>query len=279
MEYTAIVMYAISVLWILVRRIRGPLMTRYAVSMSWFALASLSFTYSQMWNHQWWLAHIIFFAGLLLLSSAVIQAYIYTRSFTQVSSQADLMAEILTQKNRAEDAMLELHHANRELTRLAATDPLTGAANRREFMQRAEQEVSRSQRNGSPLALLMIDLDHFKRVNDRYNHHVGDIVLMEFVKLCQSHLRNIDLLGRFGGEEFTVLLPATNIDSARIVAEKLRHTMEHHTINANGEQISITISIGIAQYKPGDSIESWINTADERMYQAKRLGRNRVEYE
>jgi diguanylate cyclase (GGDEF)-like protein len=125
----------------------------------------------------------------------------------------------------------------------------------------------------------MIDLDHFKRVNDRYNHHVGDIVLKEFVKLCQSHLRKIDLLGRFGGEEFTVLLPGTNIDSARIVAEKLRHTMEHHSIKADAEQIYITISIGIAQYQPGDSIESWINTADERMYQAKRLGRNRVEYE
>ncbi|ALP54440.1 hypothetical protein Tel_15510 [Candidatus Tenderia electrophaga] len=150
MEYTAIGLFVIVIAWLITQRIRNPLMVMYAVSMAWFAQSSLAFSLDTAWSHQWWLAHVIFAGGFFLLSYGVIQAYLSTRSFARVYSQAELLEEVLAQKQRAEETMVELQRANAKLERLAATDPLTGAANRRELMQRAEQEAARAVRNHAP---------------------------------------------------------------------------------------------------------------------------------
>ena len=144
MEYIAIVLYAISISLMIVRGVQNPLMIMYAIAIAWFAQSSLSFTYGLIWNHQWWLAHIIFAGGFLILSYGVVQAYASTRSFAKVYSQAELLGQLREEKARTEQALVDLRLANDQLEKLAATDPLTGAANRREFLHRLEQEMARS---------------------------------------------------------------------------------------------------------------------------------------
>ena len=264
----------------IVRRVQNPLMIMYAIAIAWFAQSSLSFTYGLIWNHQWWLAHIIFAGGFLILSYGVVQAYASTRSFAKVYSQAELLGQLREEKARTEQALVDLRLANDQLEKLAATDPLTGAANRREFLHRLEQEMARSIRNKTPLCLLLIDLDQFKMINDKYSHQVGDIVLVEFVKLVQTILRPGDLLSRIGGEEFCILLTDTDLGRANITAERLRHTVEQHVMKTDSVKIGITISIGLVQHHPSTStVNDLLHRADVLMYQAKDRGRNRVESE
>lgn len=280
MEYLAIGLYVISISWMIIRRIQNPLMIIYAIALAWFAQSSLSFTFGLIWNHQWWLAHLIFASGFLLLSYGVVQAFASTRSFAKVYSQAELLEQLRDEKARTEQALVDLRRANNQLEKLAATDPLTGVSNRREFLLRMEREMARSIRNNSSLSLLMIDLDHFKIINDKYSHQVGDIVLVEFVKLVQKTLRPGDYLGRIGGEEFTILLTDTNLEEATITAERLRHIVEQHRIITDSEKINITISIGVAQYyPPNGTVNDLLHRTDVLLYQAKEHGRNRIESE
>ncbi|ALP54439.1 hypothetical protein Tel_15505 [Candidatus Tenderia electrophaga] len=131
-----------------------------------------------------------------------------------------------------------------------------------------------------PLSLIAIDLDHFKAINDQYNHQVGDAVLKEFVHLVQKLLRPSDLLSRTGGEEFAVLLPDTDLEEAGQIAERLRQRLEHCVLAVERQQIRVTISLGVAQYHhPNETIKDWFNSADTLLYRAKRNGRNRVEVE
>ncbi|BAZ93077.1 GGDEF domain-containing protein [Thiohalobacter sp. COW1] len=280
LEYLAIAMYVAGVGWMLLRRVRGSLMGLYAIAMLWFAQSSWAFTLGLPWNHQWWLAHLVFAAGFLLLSYGVVQAYLTTGSFTRIYSQAELMAQILAQKRRAERAMVELQQANSDLTRLAATDALTGAANRREFMSRLEQEAARARRGEQTLSLLMFDLDHFKVVNDEHGHQAGDEVLKVVADLAREVLRPSDVLGRLGGEEFAVLLPAAELDLACQVAERLRQRLEREVIRVGDAQVRITLSVGVDQLCPdADSVRDLIQRTDTRLYRAKEAGRNRVEPE
>lgn len=266
MEYGAIAMYLVILGWMVHRRVRSPLMVLYGIAMAWFAQSSLSFTYGILWNHQWWLAHIIFAGGFLLLSYGLIQAYFSTRSFAKVYS----LPEVLDQ----------LRHANQELKLQAATDALTGVANRREFMYRLTQEMARCARSQSAFSLLMIDLDEFKAVNDKYGHQTGDIVLIEFTNLVKPMLRPADLLARIGGEEFTIMLIDTNSEQAVVTAERLRKAVELTTIHSNDMDIHVTISIGVASYDPSiNSIDELLILADQRLYKAKNGGRNRVQCE
>ena len=165
-----------------------------------------------------------------------------------------------------------------ELTRLATTDPLTGVSNRRHFIEQLEMELAHVIRFGKTTAFLMVDIDHFKRVNDTHGHATGDAVLKHFAELTKQRLRRVDLLGRLGGEEFGILLPGTDSAGAVLFAERLRNYVADTPAQSGNGAVSITISIGIAMFTATDaSPDSIMARADVALYQAKEYGRNRVE--
>ena len=168
-----------------------------------------------------------------------------------------------------------------ELTRvrlLSLTDELTGLPNRRAFLRRIEDEVARVQRYGFPLSLALIDLDHFKQINDKYGHAGGDEVLQIYSKNILSIFRHHDLVARYGGEEFAVLLPNTDAEGSMRALTKVRNRALETRWQANGELIPVpTFSAGVSLYKPGETASAFIERADKALYRAKRLGRNRVE--
>ncbi|MBN2503342.1 MAG: diguanylate cyclase [Anaerolineales bacterium] len=164
---------------------------------------------------------------------------------------------------------------------LARTDPLTAIYNRRHFYTLADKEFRRAGRYGHPLAVLMFDIDHFKRFNDTYGHHVGDDVLVEIAKLVQKNLRDVDVFGRYGGEEFIIMAPETNLKRAEEIAERLRVLIEQTEIGTRIGRLGITVSFGVSAMEGGpklfmDDVEVLINQADQALYSAKEMGRNRV---
>jgi len=173
----------------------------------------------------------------------------------------------------------ERERAASELREMATSDFLTGLANRRHFISRMSDELARMQRRDSlEAAVLMLDLDHFKRINDTYGHAIGDAMLKHFATLTQSELRKIDTAGRVGGEEFAILLPATAKREAKVFAERLRARIENNPLVENSQAISMTVSIGITGMKATDSsADASMIRADEALYRAKENGRNRVE--
>ena len=167
---------------------------------------------------------------------------------------------------------------NAELARRASTDALTGAANRQAFDERMAQEMARFERSGNAFSLIMIDLDHFKKINDAYGHTVGDGCLKEVIRRLRPMVRKVDLLARYGGEEFAVILPDTDKDQAGQAAEKLRLVVESTEFTYRGSAVKVTISLGAAQAEPGDAEPNkLIERADSALYRAKANGRNRVE--
>lgn len=165
-----------------------------------------------------------------------------------------------------------------KLAQQANHDDLTGLANRRFLMQQARLELARAIRYQYPLSLLMLDIDHFKKVNDRHGHLSGDMVLKQLGQELKMFLREHDLVGRIGGEEFVMLLPETSLDEATAIAERLRQSVEKLTLSILNEQaITITVSIGVASaMEEEQNLDNIWQTADERLYQAKTSGRNRV---
>jgi diguanylate cyclase (GGDEF)-like protein len=161
---------------------------------------------------------------------------------------------------------------------LAQTDYLTGLSNRRHFMQQAETELTRTLRYGSALSLLMLDLDHFKQINDNHGHRAGDKVLQTFSELCRSTLRESDLIGRLGGEEFVIMLPETGAADAVCVAERLRKMAENvPVLLEDGQPLYFTVSIGIAGLDERCAhLDALLQKADQSLYQAKAQGRNRT---
>jgi diguanylate cyclase (GGDEF)-like protein len=165
----------------------------------------------------------------------------------------------------------------RELEGLASTDALTGLHNRRAFLALANNEWERFQRYGRPLSMLMVDADHFKSINDNFGHDVGDKVLAQLASHCSDARRGSDIVARLGGEEFAILLPETDLASAALVAEKLRSSIGAQTVEVDGTNIAITVSIGVAVAKRSISdLDDLIKRADMALYAAKRGGRNRV---
>lgn len=162
------------------------------------------------------------------------------------------------------------------LQRLATIDPLTGVNNRRQFFKLSEAEQARCHRENRPLALLLLDIDYFKRVNDSYGHAAGDEVLIALTELVGDLLRKHDILGRAGGEEFFVTLGNTSLGDAETIAERLRERIENLSIDHNGTRIQVTVSIGVVEWGQDESMETALQRADIAMYQAKRAGRNRV---
>ncbi|MDZ7853499.1 MAG: sensor domain-containing diguanylate cyclase [Halomonas sp.] len=168
----------------------------------------------------------------------------------------------------------------RNLEVLAQRDPLTGVANRRHFFEFSESEVARARRYGTKLSLIMLDLDHFKRINDQFGHAAGDSVLTSFCRGITSLLRETDLLARLGGEEFISLLPGTDLDGAVRLAERLRCHTEAEIVDVGANRIRYTVSIGVATFAIDDpSIEAVIRRADEELYAAKEAGRNCIRHE
>lgn len=276
-EYTAIAIYMVIIVWLWQRRISNSLMLIYALSLAWFAQSSLAFTDGLPWNHQWWLAHLIFAGGFLLLSYGVVQSWLSTRSFAHVYNQAELLKQLRQEKQRAEQAIQDLQHANQALERLASTDALTGAANRRALIAQAEKEIARAGRHGTPLSLALLDLDYFKKINDRYGHPVGDAVLVEFVARTRKVLRTEDVLGRMGGEEFAIVLPETGNQDALKVAERLCDEIAGRPFSVEGVMIDLQFSGGVVGYMQDyKNVADWLRAADKVLYQAKAEGRNRV---
>ena len=167
-----------------------------------------------------------------------------------------------------------------ELRRLATTDPLTELSNRRHFLAQVEQELARFKRYAKPTALLMLDLDHFKRVNDAYGHAAGDTVLRHFSAIARKTLRQIDLLGRLGGEEFAALLPGADFEGAQQLAERLRRIVAESPVTTASGIIQVTVSIGVTPFAPTDAAaDAILGRADRALYRAKNQGRNRVAIE
>ena len=174
--------------------------------------------------------------------------------------------------------LMHKERADRETYELATTDSLTGVYNRRTFQELAEPQLSRSRRAKLPVSLLMLDLDHFKRINDTYGHLAGDDVLKAFTLLVKSCLRREDLLARYGGEEFVVLLPGSSQEAAVALGERIRDEVASKPFDANGHLVRVTVSVGVSS-EAGDtlpSLESMLGRADEALYVAKNQGRNRV---
>lgn len=161
----------------------------------------------------------------------------------------------------------------------AHTDPLTGLANRRHFFESADAELARSRRYEAPLSLLMLDIDHFKEVNDAHGHRAGDRVLQKLAQTCLEVLRNVDVVGRVGGEEFAILLPETAREGAVEVAERLRAAVEAaEVVREEGVPIRVTVSIGAATLAGNANLDTLMSQADDALYDAKHRGRNRVCY-
>lgn len=174
-------------------------------------------------------------------------------------------------------AEMALEAKVQELNVLASSDALTGIANRRQFLAGAAQEIERAKRYHHPLTFLMLDLDHFKQINDTHGHDVGDAVLTETATAISEIVRSTDLTGRLGGEEFGVLLVQTGPDAAIQTAERLRQELKRICIPSKGEIVRVTVSIGVAIYSgEDDNLERLMKRADDALYQAKDMGRDRV---
>lgn len=176
------------------------------------------------------------------------------------------------------EEILKRKHVEEKLRILATKDSLTGLNNRRHFFDIATREFDRHRRYGGNISIAMLDLDHFKRVNDTYGHKAGDQVLRFTAQLCVNSLRGVDVVGRYGGEEFVVLMPEVGKYEAALAAERLRKVIENGRIDIGGETISITASLGIASdyHNNSSSLEELLNCADEALFKAKEAGRNRV---
>jgi diguanylate cyclase (GGDEF)-like protein len=167
--------------------------------------------------------------------------------------------------------------ADNELIRTAATDALTGLPNRRSFIESAQRELHRADRQHLQTSVLMLDLDHFKEVNDTYGHPVGDLVLASFARALLSTLRPFDVVGRYGGEEFCVLLPGTGIDEAVSIAERIRLVTSNTLVETRTATVEYTVSTGVVQAPADDvSLGDLVDRADRALYQAKASGRNCV---
>lgn len=186
-----------------------------------------------------------------------------------------LSVQIATTINRA--------NVYAEILKHATLDALTGFYNRRQLEERIKQEVSNAKRQRAPLCGIMTDIDYFKKVNDTYGHAVGDLVLKTISKVIRGQLREYDIAGRYGGEEFSILLPFTKLDEAQMVAERLRKTIESRVIDiskvnpdSDTKEISVTLSLGVYEMQSDDNDEDLLKKADKALYEAKNTGRNKV---
>jgi diguanylate cyclase (GGDEF)-like protein len=220
-------------------------------------LIMLGFYWLEMQISDWRLALVD--AGLLAVTVATIAYFAFVHP-------KDLQIRAM---------MAALEEARLEAENLARFDVLTGVLSRRALLEVLDTEVERATRYGSALACLMLDLDHFKKFNDTYGHQFGDKVLHQIAGVISEHCRTNDYLGRYGGEEFLIILPETRMDGATTFAERVRSAVAETSLEQNEERV--TVSIGVAEWRNGDgSASKLIFQADQALLQAKAAGRNRV---
>lgn len=221
-----------------------------------------------------------------LLESKALELYLRNVELEQAT--ATLEERVLSRTTELAAALAELTDAhadlklsndalklaNRQLNRMSTTDELTNISNRRYFLERASVEMERIKRYGGELSLLILDADFFKKINDNYGHIAGDTVLVELASCIKLSIRSVDLVARWGGEEFVVLLPNCGADTLPLVAEKLRIRISGYNFSSVG---SLTVSIGGAVYYNTESLDAWMTRADTALYNAKVRGRNIVE--
>lgn len=177
---------------------------------------------------------------------------------------------------KLESTIRELNAANYKLEQIARTDPLTLISNRRDLIEKINQEQMRFERNGKPFVIIIADIDNFKLVNDEYGHDAGDFILQSVAQLIRSSLRTQDVVGRWGGEEFLLILPETDLRGGRKLAEKLRKTIETTPFVYGKNLLHITITSGVSVYNVPQEIKKIIKRSDEAMYEGKNKGKNCV---
>ncbi|MCX6053140.1 MAG: diguanylate cyclase [Campylobacterales bacterium] len=198
------------------------------------------------------------FSGDHKLSLIMLQIFIFTVTFSIL---------MLTAQRYQTERILE------EKEQLTLIDSLTGIGNRRFFSETFKKELNKSDRYKHPISLIIFDIDHFKQINDSFGHHSGDIILQEISSLISSHLRSSDFIARWGGEEFTIILPESTLSEAILAAEKLRKSIEEHSFSINKQ---ITCSFGVILCVENESTDDAINRVDAKLYEAKESGRNKV---
>ncbi|OYQ36268.1 hypothetical protein CHU95_05660 [Niveispirillum lacus] len=230
---------------------------------------SISIFVPYLW-HEWGWVRFLGLAVALSAGAGIVMMLERARIEKLSAAKRELEAKV-------EERTASLRDANDRLAELATRDPLTGIHNRRAFMERLDQEWSAALRHGQPFCVLMLDLDHFKEVNDTYGHLVGDTVLREVAERAQSALRDTDMLARYGGEEFVVLTSHTDAAQAQVAAERIRIAVSQTPVMLDGVVIQVTVSIGVSQAAPHRETQTALfNRTDNAMYAAKAAGRNRV---
>jgi len=201
------------------------------------------------------------------------KAKVYSLDKLQMENQELIRLLDALKKNKK-----ELEKSEKKLQQLSITDPLTGVYNRRYLYDFLKREFERAKRYNLPLSCMMVDIDHFKNLNDTYGHRAGDLVLKKLTTFLKENLRKIDLVARYGGEEFVIVLPETLEKKTLVSAERIRKGVEGMKIALNSEKIRITVSIGVANLTQKEKDEeALIRKADKALYRAKKKGRNRVE--
>lgn len=199
-------------------------------------------------------------------------------NFPELEARVRSMLRIKKLQDELDRQNRELEQVNERLRRLSITDGLTGLYNHRHVHELLHEENERIKRSGEYLAVVMLDLDRFKQLNDTHGHPTGDIVLAETARILRENAREIDMIGRYGGEEFIALLPGAEEDEAALFAERVRHAVEEFAYLQDGKEIRMTVSAGVASGRAGDhdSPDELIKLADTALYAAKEGGRNRI---
>jgi diguanylate cyclase (GGDEF)-like protein len=216
----------------------------------------------------WWLstwAKILWITTVLTLLIGF-----YRRRVYALTNQSHLLSI------QVEERTAELETMNKKLLTLATIDDLTGLRNRRDFKNNALQESSRFERGGNPFCVLLVDIDFFKQVNDINGHACGDKVLVQTGQLMKNLIRQQDLLARWGGEEFIIMIVETEIEQSQQIAEKIRWAISQNIVEFEGQHITVSVTIGLSQIHPEEKLDDCINRADNNLYLGKEDGRNKV---
>jgi len=255
----------IPLIWLLVptaASMAGALEAQRFFGVLWCYPEVLLFTFALSRRMAYWCTIL-----LLLIISALVYYYIGEETVIRFSVT---LALTIVLANMIRSILEDLH---RRLIDQAIVDPLTGVFNRRHMERCLGDAIERQRRSSAPASLLLIDVDHFKRINDQFGHASGDSVLKGIVALVGKRSRKLDLLFRIGGEEFMLLLPDTREAAAAVVAEQLRASVAESPLL---DGLRLTVSLGVSELRPGDSLDSWMKHADDALYAAKKAGRNRV---